>query len=327
MSTWSQTDSSVRSRLTQRWRRWLDRRLPPARTIELQQRRLFIFATAAGFGFLFSLLLMLLAAINYQNNMAYGLTFWLAMTANVAILHTNANLLGLTVSGVSASSVFPGQLTKLTLTLSTGPKRSYRAVHVSLDDSEQVVDIDRGQSVEVVLYAKVDGRGWFDPGRIKIETRYPLGLWRCWSFLRLDLQALVYPQPLAGPDAAHCGDDGYTGEGKGGDQEDLYGFREYSPGDPLKQIHWRGFARGQTLQTLTYAAPEQSDVWLDWEAYEGFPTESRLSFLCERALLHEREGRDYGLKLPEQTIDPGCGDRHQQRVLRALALYQKGAVD
>ena len=54
---------------------WLSRRVPPARSIALTQRRLFIFPTRSGFLFLLSLMLMLLMAINYQSNLIYGLTF------------------------------------------------------------------------------------------------------------------------------------------------------------------------------------------------------------------------------------------------------------
>ena len=69
--------------ITRRWGafydRWLRRRLPPSDRIILEQRRLFIFPTRRGFFFMLTLLVMLLTAINYQNNLVYGVTFWLAL--------------------------------------------------------------------------------------------------------------------------------------------------------------------------------------------------------------------------------------------------------
>src|SRR5690606_27975345 len=60
-----------------RWQRWLARRIPRARAVTLDQRRIFIFPTPAGLAFLGLLALLLLVAINYQNNLAFALVFFL----------------------------------------------------------------------------------------------------------------------------------------------------------------------------------------------------------------------------------------------------------
>jgi hypothetical protein len=78
-------------------------------TVTLDQRRIFIFPSRTGFFFGLSLLVMLVAAINYQNNMAYALTFLLANLFVVAVLHSYANLSGLTITAVGAEDGFPGQ--------------------------------------------------------------------------------------------------------------------------------------------------------------------------------------------------------------------------
>ena len=55
-----------------------------------------------------ALLLMLLAAINYQNSLAYALTFLLGRFV-VAILHTYRNLAGLIIKAGSTPAVFVGE--------------------------------------------------------------------------------------------------------------------------------------------------------------------------------------------------------------------------
>nr|MBP8236720.1 DUF58 domain-containing protein [Pseudomonas sp.] len=74
--------------LQPRWQRWLARRIPAASSVTLNQRRIFIVPSATGGAFALVLLLMLLAAINYQNSLAYGLTFLLMSLFIIAILHT-----------------------------------------------------------------------------------------------------------------------------------------------------------------------------------------------------------------------------------------------
>ena len=57
------------------------------------------------------LLVMLLAAINYQNNMGYALTFLLANLFVVAVMHSYANLAGLRIEAIGADDAFAGQRT------------------------------------------------------------------------------------------------------------------------------------------------------------------------------------------------------------------------
>ena len=70
-------EQGLRARLRQRFRAWINRRIPPSRTVTLDQKRLFIFPSGVGFFFGLCLLVMLLASINFQSNLSYGLTFLL----------------------------------------------------------------------------------------------------------------------------------------------------------------------------------------------------------------------------------------------------------
>jgi len=89
--------------------RWLLRRIPPASSVRLNQRRIFIMPTAVGLAFLVALLLMLLTAINYQNSLAYGLTFQLGSLYLVTILHTWRNLAGLVLQAGGSTAAFVGE--------------------------------------------------------------------------------------------------------------------------------------------------------------------------------------------------------------------------
>jgi hypothetical protein len=80
------------------------RRIPAAREVTLDQRRIFIFPSLTGLFFACSLLVMLLAAINFENNLSYALTFLLATLFIVATLHTYANLSGLTIRALRAQA-------------------------------------------------------------------------------------------------------------------------------------------------------------------------------------------------------------------------------
>ncbi|MCF5032103.1 DUF58 domain-containing protein, partial [Pseudomonas syringae] len=99
------------------WQRWLSRRIPPASRITLDHRRIFIMPTRTGMIYALVLVLMLLVAINYQNSLAYGLTFLLLSIGVLAILHTYRNVSGLVLSAGVARSVFVGEPVQLRLRL------------------------------------------------------------------------------------------------------------------------------------------------------------------------------------------------------------------
>ena len=311
-------------RFRQRFREWVNRRIPPARVVTLDQRRIFIFPSRAGFFFGFSLLLMLTTAVNYQNNMIYALTFLLATLFVIATLHTYANLSGLTIRALRAQPVFPGQLSEFDIQLERTKQRPHFALYLKWPEStEALVSLVNEDSSRVSLHNEVAGRGWFSPGRLLLESTYPLGLLRCWTWIDLDLYALVYPRPLASADLPGLPTDrpdGVSVPVPGSD--DFYGFRDYRPGDSPRHLHWKGLAKGQTLQSKQYAAYADRSVWLDWELFAGLPVEQRLSHLCYWALEFEKRNEEYGLRLPGVLIEPGSGDRHLDAVLQALALYQ-----
>ena len=314
----------LRERARERWRRWLNRRIPPARTVTLDQRRIFIFPTRSGFFFLLTLLLMLVAAINFQNNMSFALTFLLANLFVVAVLHSFANLAGLTLHAVRAAPVFAGQRSEFEILLSRDSQRRYYAIHGGWRDSGDMATISLVDQNEVhaKLFVETGKRGWHNPGRLLLESVYPLGLLRTWTWVDLDIQALVYPRPLASgplPSIATDKPDGSAVPIPGSD--DFYGLRDYQAGDSPRHVFWKSVAKGQPLQTKQYTAYADRSVWLDWSLFEGLPPEQRLSHLCHWVLEFDRCNEEYGLRLPGVVIEPDCGESHRQRVLRQLALY------
>lgn len=310
-------------RFRQRFQEWVNRRIPPSREVTLNQKRIFIFPSGAGLFFLLCLMVMLLTAINFQNNLSYAVTFLLATLFVIATLHTYANLSGLTIRALRAEPAFPGQQSEFDLLVQRGKRRNHFALYLKWpDSSEALINLVKLDSEEVRLHMPVTSRGWFMPGRLLLESTYPLGLLRCWTWIDLDLHALVYPRPLPSselPGVSTDTSDGATAAITGSD--DFHGIRDYHRGDSLRHIHWKGLAKGQGLQSKQYTAYAERSAWLEWDQFQGLSVEQRLSHLCYWALEFDGSGDEYGLRLPGQTIEPGTGDRHRECVLRALALF------
>jgi uncharacterized protein (DUF58 family) len=313
---------ALRDRFALRWQRWLDRRIPSARSVTLDQSRIFIFPSRVGLWFLVVLGLMLTVAINYQNNMAFALTFFLFSLFVVAILHTFANLSGLQLEAVRAAPVFAGDTAEFEIYLRRTPRRRYHSIQLGWPGQPltEVSLVETEQQSAKVFHA-TQRRGWLVPGRLLVQSFYPLGLLRAWTWIDLDFSALVYPQPLACPRPAGVGEGQAEGEIRQQlGSEDFYGFRLYRSGDNPRHVLWRARAKGLPLQTKQFSELTVQTQWLDWEALTG-DRELRLSQLCHWVLELHRQNVLYGVRLPGETIALGTGTAQREHVLQRLATF------
>lgn len=311
-------------RLNAHWQRWLVRRLPPAPRVELTQRRIFILPNQAGLSFAVVLVVILLAAINYQNSPVYGLCFLLLALGLVGIVHTYRNLRGLLLSAGAAPAVFVGEQARFVLRLeSVG--RAHQAIALGWSPvALQTVHVPGAGFHEVELNHPTHVRGWLRAPRIRVESCFPLGILRAWSEVDLGQSVLVYPQPLVGELPALSStsvdnqDQGTQAHGQGVD--DYQGLKPYQPGDSWRRLHWKAYSRGQGLLVKEFASLEGREPCLDFQALGG-DVEQRLSRLCYWVLELTQRQQAFALRLPGQWLGIDSGEAHCQACLRALALF------
>ncbi len=309
------------------WQRWLNRRIPPASVLALSHRNVFILPSRTGWVFAALLLVMLLTAINYQNSLIYGLTFWLLSIGLTSMWLTFRNLSGLTLSAGQAQAVFCGETLQLPLQL-TSKHWSAGLVLMYPGNPGSEVSVAPDATVNLTVPLKTRQRGRLPIRRLRIQSRYPFGLYTAWSWVALEYPVLVYPQPITSPLALQGADNGADQEQSApqlhqtGDEPD--GLRDYRPGDSLRRIAWKQSARTGELRTLEMSSESGPSCWIDWDALAGMETEQRLSRLTAWVEDATANQWRYGLRLPGQIIQPGEGEQHRRECLKALALW--GAV-
>lgn len=302
---------------------WIARRLPPVQSIRLQQRHIFIVPTLTGAAYAVALLLMLLVAINYQNSLAYALTFLLASLGLLTMFHTWRNLAGLTVSAAGSTPCFAGEYGLYKLRLHSD-KNDHQAIAVGWNSKQlTLVDVARDNEQRAELTLLGQQRGWQQAPRLRIETRFPLGLFVAWSQIDLAQAILVYPQPyhdavlvMSGQGDKHDSDDDTMAPGV----DDYHGLVAWQPGDSLRRIHWKAWSKGQGLLVKQFTEQQGQQQVLNFDQLQG-DVEFRLSVLCAQVLKISQTDQPYSLWLPGQQIGPDVGAEHRQRCLRALALY------
>jgi uncharacterized protein (DUF58 family) len=311
-------------------RGWWLARHPVTDTWTLNQRNIYILPTRGGWAFGLTLVVMLLASINYQLNLGYVLTFLLAGSGLVSIHLTHGTLRGLTLRLRPPAPVFAGEAALLEVVMSnTGGAR--HGIGLRFEDRRTS---ERGAWCDVPALGQATAslsvvpatRGWHAVPPLVVETRFPFGLFRAWTHWRPASQVLAYPrpeQPTPPLPQAQTAPGGMP-QARRGQGGELDGVRAWRRSDGLRQVVWKKAARSGQLVSRDTVAENSRELWLDWQAAPGAgraEPEARLSRLAAWVLAAERQGLSYGLRLPGQQMPPDRGDAHQRRLLRELALW------
>jgi transglutaminase-like putative cysteine protease len=250
------------SRFRQAVARWtLRRQGADLGEFELHRRRLYIVPTGLGFAYATMLLAMLVGGLNYGNNLALLLTFLLAAAGWVAMHQAHANLQGIVghLQGTART------------TDSTGPVDFHLALRIPDNRPRPDLEIDgpaRAGLPQPRVVSLVPGQTvhvhWTQPTtpgllRVRLATRYPLGLFRAWTWIHPPTPASA-PTAATTPQRGDAGDIEQLTATPSGDG-DVVSLRAWREGDLWQRIAWRASARlGRrvVMERAWQAPPEQT---------------------------------------------------------------------
>ena len=324
-----------------RFQHWFESRIGLTDSVTLTQRTVYILPTRPGLMLFLTLLVLLVASINYQLNLGYLLTFLLAGTALVGMHVCHGTLRGLAMNLIAPHAHYAGASTAFDIKL-TNSRRSVRyGIGLSVLNPH-AVDAKKGSQRHWV-WTDVPAQGSslvqvaFTPARrglhrlptLTAETRFPLGTFRVWTVWRPAAQVMVYPAPELTPPPLPPGEPRAQGAGSAARAQssgEFDGVRGYRRGDPLKNVLWKKAAKAgeQSGESggLVVRDTQQADrheLWLDIRQTGSLDLEHKLSRLCAWVLQADRLGLDYGLRLSALEIKPASGEAHKRRCLEALA--------
>lgn len=326
-----------------RFQAWFESRLSRTDSMRLTQRNVYIVPTRAGWMLALTLLVLLVASINYQLNLGYLLTFLLAGSVVIGMHVSHATLRGTELSLTAPAATFAGTAAAIDVRLTNARRKTRHGIGLSVIRALQapagkgLPDTDRhwawtdvpaqGNSLVQVAFTPLQ-RGMHHLPTLTAETRFPLGTFRVWTVWRPAAQILVYPRPEIKPPPLPPGEP-QTGQAPSVAQRarssgEYDGVRAYRRGDPMKLVVWKKAAQAQAagsdeLVSRDTQQAQQQALWLDAQA-TGLPdAEARLSRLCAWVLQADALGVDYGLRLAGRSIAPSQGEVHKRSCLEALA--------
>jgi uncharacterized protein (DUF58 family) len=315
---------ALRSSIRERIARWARKRQgSDALPLILASRRIYILPTRAGIGFGVLALVMLLAGLNYANSLALLLTFLLVATMLVGMHDCHATLRSLRVLEVRTGECFAGAPAALQLQLENDAPVARLALQLACgEDEAPAFALAPASQLAVHCHFTPTRRGRERLPRVQLSTSAPLGLFRAWTWIYLESEVVVYPQPEGKRPLPHSAAlrIGLDQSGSSGEEE-WAGLRPYQPADGLRRVAWKLVARGGPFLVSHYQGASGPSRQLDFDALADLDTEARLSQLSAWVLECDQSGAPYGLRLPGLEIPLGGGAAQRRATLQALALF------
>ncbi|TDR20742.1 uncharacterized protein (DUF58 family) [Marinicella litoralis] len=311
----------IRQLFKRKFNQFINRRGRETVPISFDWRRIYVLPSKPGIFFSIIWFLMMMAGLNFNNNMSLMLVFLLFGLAQVVLHRTFFNLKNLRLEQVKAKPVFLGE--PVTLNIQIGADDEKWQIRTDNELSSDVNNITQ-QTAQLKLLVPSHKRGWQPVERIKFYTRYPLGLFTVWVYCTPDEFILIYPKPESPcPDFPHHG--GREGEKpnlKRGDE--ISGVRDYRQGDPIRDIAWKKSAQGNQIWVKEFNQSQGKNLLFDYSQLSHGSTEFKVSRMTAWVLAAEQQQNEYQILLPEFDSGMAAGEAHKHHCLTALAEYQSG---
>jgi uncharacterized protein (DUF58 family) len=285
---------------------------------------------------------MWLAAVNYSNNLVYAILYLIGALSFISIFHTWRNLASLRVEHIRIQPAFAGEEVRMEIYLRNPTRHTiYGLFFARLGDEAGLarrptplrlpggggVRIEAGDSCSAQVVFPSERRGMYRFESLLVRTSYPFGLFWVSFRVPVDVEYYIYPQARGNADwpGLHpSGEQGSPAGLKPGD--DFSGVRAYMPGESLRHVDWKAFARGRPLAVKQFTGGSGHELWLDAAEMSRMSLEARLSQLALWIVNAEKEEIPYALKLGRTTLPLGLGAAHSRRALEALAVAGVGST-
>lgn len=294
------------------------------------RRQLYILPTRIGWYYALILIALFAIAVKFDNQPAFMMLFLLCSIGMVVMLHTHNNVIGLSLSSRSASSVFVGEKAVFPIELRNESQTERRALWLVCSGYQTLFTLAPQGKKEISLALPTVQRGYFNCADIILTSRFPIGIFFCWTKrFQPQERCLVYPQPLdlipfpINDQVSIKSSPNHPPSLQSVSNTDDYsGMKAYQPGDRLRDVHWPSYAKTGKLVTIEHQEQSGDSVLISWFNLPGsMVLEDRLSQLCHWIMVAHQAGLRYQLELPNHTELYNMGDTHFHKCLTTLALW------
>lgn len=307
------------------WLKAIEKRSPYLNKVTLNQKKIYIIPSKVSLGYLTCAGLLVIAGINYQNNLVYGLAFWMVAIFVVNIIFTFRNLAGVRFSVIKSDNAKVGENINFTVRLDgIGEQSKFNLFLESTGGQQTKIDLSTKKYFDWIVCTQGLKRGPVNAPRIKIFTTYPLGLAYAWGYVFLNANAWCFPESkwyATGHNSSHDSDEEKQDRLVKSGSHDFYQLANYQQGDKLNRIYWPALAKNNQWLVKEFVDYHGDELWLNFDDYPELQTENRLQYLAYLIEKAQSNNNLYGLKIAATVIEPNNSMAHQNICMLALAKY------
>jgi uncharacterized protein (DUF58 family) len=236
------------------------------------------------FALLFGAMFILVVAILLHVEYLYYISLALAATPGVAYLWGRWSLNGIVASRRMPEVVTAGESSAMSVAITNrgATRRSMLVIKDNLPSglsaestTERFLsDILPAETAEVSYPFLARRRGVYHLGWVDLSTTDPLGIFAYHKELEALGTLVVHPRPVPlppiKPPSAGMMVASRARARKRGEGTDLYGVREYTPGDDLRRIDWKSTAKRGKLTVVEYESGEATNLAVALDLSPGF---------------------------------------------------------
>ena len=280
----------------------------------VSMRKVFVLPRRHGLMVGFSTLGVFAIAIRIQNNMLLLIAVALFILFLLSLVWAGRNLAGIQLGVQKDQRLIAGEAQRMMVTLKA--ERPKHFVVAVIGKERYRLDF-KNLVTSVAVPVKINERGKMRIPPILIESDFPFGLARCWSWLSPG-SILVAPSPLnaSGVEAKAISRTGTTEEDEEASGADS--LAEWVNGTPQTRIHWKRFAATGRLLIKTGDHVAGDKVVIDYTKLKGLGHERALSLMCGAVLSAESQQTPFVMLLPGLEVKSPAGQSGE--ALDALAL-------
>lgn len=329
----------------------------------MKKSRVYIVPTRLGFYFSAVLLLILVMALIYANNFVFFTVFFLASLGFVTLYQTNANLKKLTVDIEVPKTQFLGEALRVPIRIFSpsiarevklicplasplrinevpAQRRFLQSFEIELKSQPDLGRKDRFLTPRRLRWSPLT-RGFNTLPWIRLESEFPLGFAKAWTFLPQLKDFRIWPERKNFLSLeAHWQNRALAPKGDSGLRPDdlpsqALGFRDsnedyshhqiYQPGQRAQRIDWKASVRKGEILEKVYDSPSGSSAvlklsWKDTETLVDF--EDRISQLTFWISEFSQQGFEVSLDLPFK--EPRSLGTNTAELFDALSVLKPG---
>jgi hypothetical protein len=269
---------------------------------KIRQANIFILPNRFGFYAGFLVLASFAMGYKVQNNFILLAVIFLFLVFMLSLIASVRNLQGLEIEAEMAPYYFAGERQYIRLIL----RKSQPAYNLTLHTDKETIALDMTSGATQVSVPVGDfARGVHAMPSIKIQTLFPFGIARAWSWITPPGDLVVAPKPKEYAPARYPRGNPATAQASDKKRQqnnfadELGDLRDYQDSDPPARIDWKRYAATRETMVREHGLDTQGEVLLR-QPQAGL--EEALSYLSGGLRVAERMGAPARMRL--QSGDP-----------------------